>query len=235
MSEMLLIDCCNNTGVELCLNESTSRRGLVKFRGKFQEADTVNRNKRMYPFHVLDENVKRLQEALKNRTLLGELDHPSDTIIHYANASHVITKLWWEGKALMGEGEILNTPSGKVLKTLIEDGIRIGISSRGVGSGTTNEEGILVVNESYKLITFDAVADPSTYAAFQRKVSEHNQPVSQPVVQNYQGETNYQEKNKQKNIHTFEGKLSECLTGVLITCLDDFIREQTRKYKSRLR
>jgi len=69
----------------------------------------------------------------------------------------------------MGQGEILNTPCGKLLKSLINDGVRVGISSRGVGNGKVNENGILVIGESYKLITFDAVADPSTHSAFQQK------------------------------------------------------------------
>jgi hypothetical protein len=119
---------------------------------------------------VLDENVKRLKQVVESRGLVGELDHPTDSIIHFANASHVITKLWWEGNVMMGEGEILNTPPGKCLKALINDGVRVGISSRGVGSGRVNENGILVIGESYKLITFDAVADPSCQNAFQERV-----------------------------------------------------------------
>ncbi|CAE7860317.1 21 [Symbiodinium microadriaticum] len=138
--------------------------------GKFQEAEAINKNKRMYPYDVLDENLHRLMECVDDRRLVGELDHPTDSIIHFANASHVVTKLWWEGNVLMGEGEILNTPHGKVLKALINDGIKVGISSRGVGNGKVNEDGILVIGESYKLITFDAVADPSTFSAFQEKV-----------------------------------------------------------------
>lgn len=156
---------------EMDLHEATgSGGGLVKFRGKFQEADAVNKNKRTYPFEVLAENVKNLKESIDGGGLIGELDHPTDSIVHFANASHKITKLWWEGKVLMGEGMILNTPHGKILKALINDGVRVGISSRGVGNGKVNEAGILVIGESYKLITFDAVADPSTSQAYQEKV-----------------------------------------------------------------
>jgi hypothetical protein len=167
--QILFIDCCTNSGFNFELCEST-QGGLTKFRGKMQEADTVNKNHRIYPFSVLDENVKRLQEAITERRLIGELDHPTDSIIHFANASHIVTKLWWEGNVLMGEGEILNTPHGKVLRALLNDGVKVGISSRGVGNGKTTEDGTLVIGESYKLITFDAVADPSTFAAFQSKV-----------------------------------------------------------------
>src|SRR5690606_23895587 len=111
-----------------------------------------------------------LQDAITHRGLVGGWDHPTDSIIHFEKASHVITKLWWEGNDLMGEGEILNTPHGRLLRSLLNDGVRVGISSRGVGNGKVDENGILVIGESYKLITFDAVADPSTFAAFQEKV-----------------------------------------------------------------
>lgn len=165
---ILLVDSCG-TAFDLVLEETTDK-GLLKFRGKFQEAEAVNKNKRLYPFDVLDENVDKLQEIIKKRGLVGELDHPADSIVRFKEASHVITKLWWDGQSLMGEGEILSTPHGKVLKALINDGVRIGISSRGVGNGRTNENGILVIEKGYKLITFDAVADPSTFDAFQEKI-----------------------------------------------------------------
>ena len=151
---------------EMDLHESTEQGlKLVKFRGKFQEAEAVNKNKRMYPRTVLESNVQRLEEVINVGGLIGECDHPTDSIIHFINASHKINKLWWEGNTLMGEGVILDTPNGKLLKSLINCGVRIGISSRGVGNGKVNENGILVIGESYRLITFDAVADPSTTAA----------------------------------------------------------------------
>ena len=165
----LFVDCCDNGGLVLSLNESTDKN-LTRFKGKFQEASAVNKNKRIYPFEVLDENVKKLMPIIEARGLVGELDHPTDSIIHFEKCSHVVTKLWWEGNILMGEGEILNTPHGRILKSLIADGVRVGISSRGVGNGRSDENGILVIGESYKLITFDVVADPSTNNAFQEKV-----------------------------------------------------------------
>jgi hypothetical protein len=230
--QMLLIDCCMGSGFDLQLSESTTRGGLVKFRGKFQEAEAVNKNKRMYPFDVLHENVDRLKDAVKERRLVGELDHPTDSIIHFANASHVVTKLWWDGNVLMGEGEILNTPSGKVLKALIDDGVKVGISSRGVGNGKVNEDGILVIGESYKLITFDAVADPSTFAAFQEKVVSRDETFdwnteparyekSKPVRNNIAA------KNEDFGIHNYNKDL-------LIAYLGGFVNSHTEKLKSRL-
>lgn len=167
MNPELYIDCVGHA--LLSLKESTVG-GPTVFEGVFQRANETNKNKRMYPRNVLESNVVKLQETIKSRGMFGELDHPADSIIHLANASHIVTKLWWEGDVLHGQGEILNTPQGKILKNLIEGGGRIGISSRGVGNGQVNNEGVLVIGESYKLITFDAVADPSTEAAFQTKV-----------------------------------------------------------------
>lgn len=222
MKEYLLIDCCTHGGLQLSLNES-SDKGLQKFRGKFQEADAVNKNKRMYTYDVLNENVKKLGECIKARGLVGELDHPEDSIIHFEKASHIITKLWWEGNVLMGEGEILNTPHGKILRALINDGVRVGVSSRGVGNGKTNENGILVIDESYKLITFDVVADPSTFAAFQQKVTstKESQEYSSVKVENSQ------KKNETKSIHNVN-------KDALIACLGGIVREKTNNIKMRL-
>lgn len=209
---------------EMNLHETADNSGnkLVKFKGKFQEAEAVNKNKRIYPYGVLDSSVKKLQEALENGGLVGELDHPTDSIIHFANASHKVSKLWWEGKVLMGEGVILNTPMGKLLKSLINDGVRVGISSRGVGNGKVNEEGILVIGESYKLITFDAVADPSTNAAFQEKVVSRKESFN-TMPENH----NITVKNEGNRIHTITKEM-------VLASLGGMIRNKTNEIKKRL-
>ena len=207
---------------EMELHETTDATGKVmKFRGKFQEAEAVNKNKRMYPFAVLDSNVKKLVPAISEGGLIGELDHPTDSIVHFKDSSHKITKLWWDGNTLMGEGMILSTPGGRIFRALINDGVRIGISSRGVGNGKVNEEGILVIGESYKLITFDAVADPSTYAAFQEKVvsgkkESVNIPQQTPI------------KNEARSIDTLPNK------QLLLACLGSVIKKQANQVKARL-
>ena len=207
---------------EMDLHESAGSDGLVKFKGKFQEAEAVNKNKRLYPYDVLDSNVNNLQECINKGGLIGELDHPTDSIIHFANASHKISKLWWEGKTLMGEGVILNTPSGKILKSLINDGVRVGISSRGVGNGKVNEEGILVIGESYKLITFDAVADPSTSQAFQERVVSKESIDSIPV-----SPENFNKKNECSSINTFSKEL-------IIAAIGGIVHKQANEFKERL-
>jgi hypothetical protein len=161
-------------------------------------------------------NIQWLGETLGSRVLVGELDHPTDSIIHFRDSSHVITKLEWEGNNLMGEGQILNTPCGKVLKSLIDDGVRVGISSRGVGNGKVNEEGILVIGESYKLITFDAVADPSTYAAFQQRVTNKRENVATE---------NTLPKNEATSIHKINTK------NALVAVLGGIIKRQTSELK----
>jgi hypothetical protein len=221
--EILFIDSCQNSGFTMDLNESVSDKGLTKFRGKFQEAEAINKNKRMYPFGVLDENVKKLQECVKNRGLIGELDHPTDSIIHFEKASHVITKLWWDGNVMMGEGEILNTPHGKILKSLLNDGVRIGISSRGVGNGKVDENGILVIGESYKLITFDAVADPSTFAAYQEKVPSKKEG-SVVGVENSSAVEEFSRKNESSSIYKVNKE-------ALIACLGTLIENSTNSLK----
>ena len=206
------------------LNESADLSiKIVKFKGKFQEADAINKNKRLYPFSILDTNVKRLEESVKAGGLCGELDHPTDSIIHFKEASHKVTKLWWDGNTLMGEGMILNTPNGKVLRSLINDGVRIGISSRGVGNGKVNEDGILVIGESYKLITFDAVADPSTHAAFQEKVTsgKRESVAPNPVFANISA----------KNESTSIDKVNK---NVLLACVSGIIHKTTNDIKVRL-
>ena len=122
----------------------------------------------------------------------------------------------------MGEGQILNTPNGKILRALINDGVRIGISSRGVGSGRVNEDGVLVIGESYKLITFDSVADPSTYAAFQEKfISGKRECVTpEPIV------CKNTAKNEVSSIHISKDTLLACLGGI--------IRSKGQEIKERL-
>jgi hypothetical protein len=231
MGAVLLVDCCDESGFSnMELVESTTG-GLVKFRGKFQEAEAVNKNKRIYPYDVLNDNVKRLLESVRGRRLIGELDHPTDSIVHFANASHVVTKLWWEGNTLMGEGEILRTPNGEVLRALIQDGIPIGISSRGVGNGKVNENGILVIGDSYKLITFDAVADPSTFAAFQEKVvsrRENYTPKLSFAERLARRSNNYEVKNETYCIDTASD------IEAFVACCGGIVNSQVEQIKARL-
>lgn len=149
-----------NVGMEA----DPSARGVI-FRGKFQEADALNKNKRIYPRSVLESAIEYVRDAIQERRLIGELDHPDTPTVKWKEASHLITKLWWEGNCLMGEGETLPTPWGMVLESVLKRQIRVGISSRGVGDGRMTREG-LVITPGFKMVTWDVVVDPSTREAF---------------------------------------------------------------------
>ena len=148
------------------INEGTKGNKRLKVVGKFQKCDEQNNNGRVYPRKILESQVKAIQEKIGERSLVGALDHPANDAIHLSQASHLVTKLWVEKNGdVMGEAEILSTPNGKIVEALLQDDVKIGISSRGLGSvseGTTGK----VVNEDFKLITFDLVSDPSTKGAF---------------------------------------------------------------------
>lgn len=151
---------------DLQILSENKNSGTMVIRGTFQRANAQNQNKRVYPKAVLESSVRRLDEKLKNRELVGELDHPAEAIVKLQNASHLITKLEWDGDDLIGEAELLPTPAGQIAKTLINAGVKIGISSRGVGTLSENSDGAKIVNDDYNMVTFDLVADPSTQGAF---------------------------------------------------------------------
>ena len=155
----------------------------AKFRGVFSEAERPNGNKRVYPVKLLVREIEKLQPQIGDRRLLGELDHPTDEVVHLTNVSHVITGLHMEGNKVIGEGEVLNTPAGNVLSELLKSGVKLGISSRGTGSIELDPKGgNYVVGENYNMITFDMVSDPSSQDAFPSLIegyspSENRQPI----------------------------------------------------------
>ena len=108
--------------------------GTTILSGIMQKADALNGNGRVYPRDVLEKEMKNYQKLVKERRALGELDHPDDSVINLKNASHLVTDIWWDGGNVMGKVQVLSTPSGQVLKSLVEAGVKLGISSRGLGS-----------------------------------------------------------------------------------------------------
>jgi len=139
--------------------------GATILSGVMQKADALNGNGRVYPRNVLEKEMKNYQKLVKERRALGELDHPDDSVINLKNASHLVTSIWWDGENVMGKVRVLDTPSGKVLKSLVEVGVRLGISSRGLGS-TKEKNGKTYVNDDFQLICFDFVSEPSTPGAY---------------------------------------------------------------------
>lgn len=140
--------------------------GPMKIRGVFGRCNEKNNNGRIYPTAVLESQLSKVQPLINERRLCGELDHPQNDTVKLSNASHLITKLDMKGNELIGEAEILKTPAGLTAKALVEGGVKIGISSRGMGTLSENETGDKIVNEDFRLVTFDLVADPSTRGAF---------------------------------------------------------------------
>jgi len=140
--------------------------------GIMQMAETVNGNGRIYPSCVLQKEVKNYQKLVKERRALGELDHPEESVINLRNASHIVTACWMEEHKVMGKIKVLDTPSGKILKSLVEGGCAIGISSRGMGSVTENN-GQTIVEDDFQLICFDVVSEPSTPGAFMMKEAKN--------------------------------------------------------------
>ena len=139
--------------------------GGLMLSGLMQMAETKNGNGRMYPQAILEREVKNYAQLVKERRALGELDHPDSSVINLNNASHMVTKIWMEGKKCMGKIKVLETPSGKILRSLVESGVQLGISSRGMGSVKENN-GVTLVEDDFQLICFDMVSDPSTPGAF---------------------------------------------------------------------
>lgn len=154
------------------LSEGKSSK-TMKVRGIFSEADRKNGNGRIYSRNLLVREAQKLQPMISERRLCGELDHPSDEVVHLANVSHIITGLTMEGNKLIGEAEFLDTPSGRILQELAKAGVRIGISSRATGSVEFDmKEDAYRVQDNLKMITWDMVADPSCQTAFPELV-EH--------------------------------------------------------------
>lgn len=139
--------------------------GTVFLVGVCQRAGTENGNGRVYPREVLQREVQRYQGVINERRALGELDHPDDSVINLKNASHLITKMWWDGDQVMGKIQVLSTPAGKVLSELINSGVKLGISSRGLGT-VKESNGTTLVEDDFQLICFDMVSEPSTPGAY---------------------------------------------------------------------
>lgn len=184
----------------------------VKVRGIFQRADEANNNNRIYPKPVLESAIKSLNEAIKERRLVGELDHPSYDMVKLSNASHLITGLWMEGNEVIGEAEILPTPAGKVVQGLIEGGVKIGISSRGMGTLSESKGTAKIVNPDFKLLTFDIVADPSTRGAYpalaESKQFQKDKRIIESTIKNVVGERYFLKLLEQK-INQKLGRVTE--------------------------
>ena len=151
--------------------EGKNKQQYIK--GIFMQSDIQNQNGRVYPYNVLKKQVKEFNEKfVKQDRALGELGHPSGPSVNLDRVSHIITELQEDGKNFIGKAKIIDTPNGKIVKNLLESGVRLGVSSRGLGSVKTNKSGVNEVQSDFVLSTVDIVSDPSAPDAFVNGIME---------------------------------------------------------------
>ena len=209
MSKSLLIDTMLFEVSSQQINESISdNNGRLIVSGVLQRAESKNQNGRVYPREILMREAKKYtKEFINQKRAMGELDHPESAVVNLKNVSHNVSEMWWEGQNLLGKVEILPTPAGNILKELFKAGIKLGISSRGMGSVSEGSEGgAQEVQKDFELIAFDFVSNPSTHGAFMH-------PMNESV--NYENNQNLREDGSvcDKWCKT-ESIISDILTGV---------------------
>ena len=168
--------------------------GAVYLVGVVQRAGTKNGNGRIYKRDTLQREVENYQSSIRERRSLGELDHPDDSVVNLKNTSHLVSKMWWDGDNVMGKIEVLDTPSGKVLKALLKSGVKLGISSRGLGS-VKESNGVTMVEDDFQLICFDIVSEPSTPGAYLNPEGQSRSRINVGLHENQQNLTKSQKVN----------------------------------------
>ena len=156
------------------LTEGTGKNQKLYIQGPFLQSECVNRNGRMYPYSIMEREVKRYTEQYVDKgRALGELGHPDGPTVNLDRVSHKIVSLTCEGNNWIGKAQILSTPMGKIAESLLKEGVCLGVSSRGIGSLRENNKGYKEVGEDFMLATAaDIVADPSAPDAFVQGIME---------------------------------------------------------------
>ena len=175
MSKQLIVDYLPFKVTKKQISESLKTNdGRLIVHGVLQRANMKNQNGRIYPRKILvREATKYVDNFIKEQRALGELDHPDSSVVNLQNASHNVVSMHWEGDNLIGSVEVLGTPSGNILTELFKAGIKLGISSRGLGSVEPMQEGDgQTVQNDFELIAFDFVSNPSTHGAFMHPIKE---------------------------------------------------------------
>ncbi len=153
---------------EMIKESRDNNDGKIVMKGILQKADTLNQNGRIYPEPILEREVRNYQKFIEESRALGECDHPDSSVVELKNASHIVREAYMQEGVCYGTVELLDTPSGKILQSLVESGVTLGISSRGVGS-TRRDGDYDVVQDDFQLICWDFVSEPSTPGAFMMK------------------------------------------------------------------
>jgi len=149
-----------------------SDRGNPIVGGILATAEVKNGNGRYYKKSLWQREIDKYMDNVKERRALGELDHPESAVINLKNASHNIIDIYWDGNTVMGKIEILPTPSGNILKALLESNIKLGVSSRGMGSLQENADGLLEVQDDFDLLCWDFVSTPSNPGSYMTSLNE---------------------------------------------------------------
>jgi hypothetical protein len=173
-NKKLLVDYITfDVSPEMISESMQQNNGRLLVKGVLQRAEAKNQNGRIYPRNILMREAKKYMDVnIKERRALGELDHPDSSVVNLNNVSHNIVEMHWAGNDLVGTVEVLSTPSGNILKELFRCGIKLGISSRGLGSVKQLGESEVQVQDDFELIAFDFVSNPSTHGAFLKPVNE---------------------------------------------------------------
>jgi len=201
---------CDERGCRDLLNEGEKRmitEGFLVFPAKLQQCNVKNGNGRTYPRDVLEREVENYQTLIRQNRALGECDHPDDSVINLKNASHMVTRMWWDGDNVLGTIKVLKTPSGDILRGLYESGVLFGFSSRAMGSLQEGRDeygnSVQVVQPDLQLICFDAVSEPSSPGAY--------------VLEPHKGEIKLQMAESQsKEFFTKGDKISRVLNEILM-------------------
>ena len=152
--------------------DKMSDRGNPVVGGILATAEVKNGNGRYYKKSLWQREIDKYMDSVKERRALGELDHPESSVINLKNASHNIVDIYWDGNTVMGKIEILPTPSGNILKALLESNIKLGVSSRGMGSLQENADGLLEVQDDFDLLCWDFVSTPSNPGSYMTSLNE---------------------------------------------------------------
>ena len=203
--------------VEYITEDDKTGKKNYKIRGVFMQADIKNRNNRMYPGEILEKEVKRYnKEYIQQNRAFGELGHPDGPTVNLERVSHMITDLYPDGKNFISEAKILDTPYGKIVKNLIDEGAKLGVSSRGMGSLEPRRDMHVVKDDFYLATAADIVADPSAPSAFVEGIMEgkewvwNNGVVREVDIAEYRKDLSKKTKDREeKHIKVFENFMSK--------------------------
>ena len=161
--------------------EGKSERGNPLVEGILATAEVKNGNGRYYSKDLWNREIDKYNTLIQESRAMGELDHPDSQVVNLKNVSHNIKKVWWDGDNVIGKIEILPTPSGNILKALIESGITCGVSSRGMGSLEQNGD-LMEVQDDFELLCWDFVSTPSNPGSYMKTIKEGKEQIINPYT-----------------------------------------------------